>query len=327
MMFLFTRDCFNTDRVLKRIFSLCCCLLLFALSTWAGPRRDSAAPLQVGIVTAVDSLPLMLARDLGFFEREGVEVDLILFPNPLERNAAIQAGRLDGAINDLLDAAFFAAAGFDFRITSMTNGRFGVVASPQSGVTSLEELRGRSVGLFANTMTQFIVDSLLEEAGVPMTEYEAVAVPNILLRLEMVLGGLIDAAILPEPLLTAAVAQGAVLLATTDNTGLEAGLLFFSQRTIDTRLDEVRAFHRAYYRAAMEINANPDAFRDYLVGQAGFPAAVRDLFQFVTYTRPALPHEARIRRALDWLRARGLLNVELSAEDLTDGRAISEWLN
>lgn len=269
----------------------------------------------------------MVARDMGFFQEEGVNVNITLFPNPLERDAAIQAGRLDGAVNDLLAAAFFAVAGFDFRITSMTNGRFGIVASPQSGITSLAELRGGRVGLFTNTMTQFIADSLLQTAGVPADEYYAVAVPNILLRLEMVLSGLVDAAVLPEPLLTAAVAQGAALLSTTDNTGLEAGLLFFSRRALDTRLDEVRAFHRAYYRAAMKINANPDAFRDFLVDQAGFPAAVRDTFQFVAYTQPALPHEQDVSRALYWLRARGLLRAEISREDLIDHRAIGEWLD
>ncbi|MCL2382138.1 MAG: ABC transporter substrate-binding protein [Treponema sp.] len=312
---------------MKKFFLLCCCLALSSFSLQAGAQRDTGAPLEFGIVTAVDSLPIMVARDMGFFQEEGVNVNITLFPNPLERDAAIQAGRLDGAVNDLLAAAFFAVAGFDFRITSMTNGRFGIVASPQSGITSLAELRGGRVGLFTNTMTQFIADSLLQTAGVPADEYYAVAVPNILLRLEMVLSGLVDAAVLPEPLLTAAVAQGAALLSTTDNTGLEAGLLFFSRRALDTRLDEVRAFHRAYYRAAMKINANPDAFRDFLVDQAGFPAAVRDTFQFVAYTQPALPHEQDVSRALYWLRARGLLRAEISREDLIDHRAIGEWLD
>ena len=312
---------------MKKMILLCCCLGLFGFSLDARPQRDAAGPLRVGLVPAVDALPLMLARDRGFFAQEGVAVDLILFPNPQEMDAAIQAGQLDGAISNLLAAAFFVAGGFDFRITSQTNGRFGIVASPQSGFTSLVELRGRRVGVFINQMIHYIVDSLLETAGVQADEYEALAVPNILLRLEMVLSGLLDAACLPEPLLTAAVAQGALLLATTDDTGLESGVLFFSQRVLNTRLPELQAFYRAYYRAAMEINANPEAFRDYLVEQAGFPAAVRDLYQFVTYTRPFMLQDYQIRRAFDWLRLRNLLTVELSPADITDSRAISEWLN
>jgi NitT/TauT family transport system substrate-binding protein len=270
-----------------------------------------------------DSIPLMVAHDEGFFDREGVGVELIVFSNPQERDAAIQAGRVDGAISDLLAAAFFAAGGFDTRVTSLTDGRYGIVASPQSRIASLPELRGRRIGLSANTIIQYTVDAQLEAAGVSMTDYEAVSVPRMPLRLEMVLGGQIEGASLPEPLLTAAVAQGAVLLSTTDATGIDAGILLFSRKVLDGRPEAVRAFYRAYYQAGLRINANPDAYRDYLVEKAAFPAAVRDTYRFVTYRKPDLPAASQIEQALRWLKTRGLLEADLHVEDLTDSRAIS----
>jgi NitT/TauT family transport system substrate-binding protein len=272
-----------------------------------------------------DSLPLMAARDEGFFDREGVEVELVVFSNPQERDAAIQAGKVDGAISDLLAAAFFAAGGFDTRVTSLTDGRYGIVASPQSGIKSLEGLRGKRIGLSANTIIQYTVDAQLEAAGVSMTEYEAVSVPRMPLRLEMVLGGQIEAASLPEPLLTAAAAQGAALLSTTDTTGIDAGILLFSQKVLDDRLESVRAFYRAYYQACLKINADPDAYRDYLVEKAAFPAAVRDAYQFVAYRKPVLPPASQIEQALRWLKTRNLLEADLKAEDLVDSRPISGW--
>ena len=311
---------------MKRIV-LFCCLGLLAFSLQAKAQNEPASPLRVGIMPDADSLPFMLARDRQFFEQEGVQVELVIFSSPQERDAAIQAGRLDGAISDLLAAAFLAAGGYDFKVASLTDGRYGIVASPQSGIKSLSELRGKRIGLSTNTIIQYTVDAQLEPAGVPMTEYEAVAVPRMPLRLEMVLGGLIEAASLPEPLLTAATAQGATLLSTTDTTGIDAGILLFSKKTLDSRLDEVRAFYRGYYRAALQINANPDAYRDYLVEQAGFPAAVRDAYRFIDYRKPSLPGDSQIRRALDWLKARKLLDADISPDDITDGRAISEWLN
>ena len=312
---------------MKRVFLFFCCLLFFSFSLFAGSRREASRnePLRVGIMLAVESLPLMLARDRGYFEQEGVNVELVLFSNPQERDAALQAGRLDAAITDLLAASFFVAGGLDFRVTSSTDGRFGFVASPQSGITRLEELRGRRVGISLHSIIQYALDTKLEAVGVSMTEYEAVAVPRVPLRVEMVLEGLIDATGLPEPILTAAVAQGATLLSTTDEMGIDATVLFFSLRALNTRLDEIRAFYRAYYRAAMSINANPDAFRDFLVEAAGFPASVRDAYQFVTYRRPTLPEIAQIEQALNWLSARGLLTADLKPEDLLDSRAISGW--
>jgi NitT/TauT family transport system substrate-binding protein len=320
---------------MKKLSFLICCLGLISFSLQARPQAeipaklpaeaDSGLPLRVGIMPDADSLPFMVARDEGFFEMEGVNVELISFSNPQERDAAIQAGRLDGAISDLLAAAFFAAGGFDTKVTSLTDGRYGIVVSPDSQIKSLSGLRGKRIGLSANTIIQYTVDAQLEAAGVSMTDYEAVSVPRMPLRLEMVLEGRIEGASLPEPLLTAAAAQGALLLSTTDTTGIDAGVLLFSKKVLDTRLDAVKAFYRAYNQAARKINANPGAYRDYLVEKAGFPAAVKDAYHFVTYRKPTLPAPAQIEQALNWLKTRKLLDADIRAEDLTDPRAISEW--
>jgi len=310
---------------MKKNFLLCCCFGLCFSHLEASPRSEAAVPLRVGIMPDADSLPFMLARDNGFFEKEGTAVELIVFSNPQERDAAIQAGRIDGAISDLLAAAFLSAGGYDFKVTSLTDGRYGIAASAQSGIKTLTGLRGKRIGLSANTIIQYTVDAQLEAAGVSMDEYQAVAVPQMPLRLEMLLTGAIEAASLPEPLLTAAVAQGAVLLSTTDTSGIDAGVMLFSKKTLDTRLDSVKAFYRAYYKAASQINADPDACRDYLVKQAAFPEAVKDAYRFVRYRRPSLPDENQIAKVLNWLKARKLLDAELSYADLTDPRAISEW--
>jgi NitT/TauT family transport system substrate-binding protein len=315
-------------RWVLRVAAAALCLAAASTAHLNARGRQEAAPgpLRVGIVSAIDALPLMVARDFGYFEAEGVRVDLTLL-SPAARNAAIQAGQLDGAISDLLDAALHVAAGFDFRVTSMTNGRFAVVASPQSGIRDMAGLRGARVGLFPNTMTQFVAEALLEDAGVGADEYEPTPVPDIQLRLEMILNGQLDAGVLPEPLLTAAVSRGAVLLAQTGGGGLEAGALFFSLEAREGRPAELAAFNRAYWRAAQSINADPETFRDYLFSQPGFPAEARDDFVFPLFDAPALPTDAQSRRALDWMRARGILTAPLEPGDLTDGRALAQWSN
>ena len=298
-------------------------LALFGLPLSALAQRETVPPpLRIGILPDADSIPFMLARDRGFFEREGVEVEIILFSNPQERDAAIQAGRLDGAVSDLLAAAFLISGGYDLRVTSLTNGRYGIVASPQSGITRLEELRGRRIGLSTNTIIQYTVDAQLAAIGISMEEYEAVAIPRMPLRMEMLLNGQIDAASLPEPLLTAAQAQGATLLSTTDSTGIEAGIMLFSRNALDNRLDDVRAFYRAAHRAALEINANPDNFRNYLVEQAGFPESIKDAYRFVLYSEPTMPEYSQIRFVIDWLTKLGLLSAAVAPEAMTDYRAI-----
>ena len=106
---------------MKRFFLMVCCLTLFAFSLHARPQHDVSGPLRFGVVTAVDSLPVILAYERGFFAEEGVAIELIRFPNPLERNTALQTRQLDGAVHDLLDAAIFTAAvRDDFRWVTFT---------------------------------------------------------------------------------------------------------------------------------------------------------------------------------------------------------------
>jgi NitT/TauT family transport system substrate-binding protein len=318
---------------MKKTIALLCCLAAVTVSLAAKPQADKApvsggrseAPLKVGIMPDADSLPFMVARDEGFFAAQGVNVDLVIFQNPQERDAAIQAGQLDGAISDLLAAALFTAGGFDMKVTSLTDGRYGVVGSAQLNIRSLADLRGKRVGLSTNTIIQYTVDAQLESAGIPMSEYEPVSVPRMPLRLEMIRTGQIEAVSLPEPLLTAAVEQGGVLLSTTDATGIDAGILLFSKKTLDSRLEDVQRFYRAYTQAADKINADPDAYRDYLVEKAAFPVEVKNAYRFVTYRKPTLPAAAQIERALAWLKTRQLLDAALTPAEFVDPRATAEW--
>ncbi|MDR2793968.1 MAG: ABC transporter substrate-binding protein [Treponema sp.] len=300
--------------------------LLFSavsLSVSASPVKEAAsAPLRVGIMPDADSIPFMVARDEGLFEKEGVAVELVVFSNPQERDAALQSGKIDGTISDLLAAAFFAAGGFDAKITSLTDGRYGIAASPQSGITDLAGLQGKKIGLSTNTIIQYTVDAQLEKAGIPSNAYDPVSIPRMPVRMEMLLNGQIDAASLPEPLLTAAVAQGAVLLSTTDAIGVDAGIMLFLKKTLDERLADVRKFYRAYNAAAEKINAHPDAYRAFLVEKASFPAAVQDAYRFVRYRKPALPDAGQIEQVFAWLKERNLLSAALAASDLIDARGI-----
>jgi NitT/TauT family transport system substrate-binding protein len=311
------------------LFLLC----LVAVGTlYAGPAKDTAvpaketvAPLKVGIMPDADSLPFMVARDEGLFTAEGVEVELVIFSNPQERDAAIQADKVDGSISDILAAAFLYVGGFDAKITSVTDGRYGVAAAPESGIQDLAGLTGKQIGLSTNTIIQYTVDAQLEKAGVGADNYTPVSVPRMPLRMEMLLNGQIDAASLPEPLLTAVVGQGASLLSTTDTLGIDAGILLFSKKTLDKRLEDVKKFYRAYYKAAQKINENPDAYRAFLVEKASFPEAVRDAYQFVHYRQPVLPEDSQIEQAVAWLKAKELISTDVTPENLVDRRIVAEW--
>ncbi len=300
-------------------------LIPFAALCLLSCAPKPASPLRFGILPDADSLPFMVAEAEGLFAKEGVAVELVPFVNAQERDAAIQAGRVDGAIADILAAAFLVAGGFDMRVTSASDGRYGIAAAPGSGIGSAAELRGKRVGMSTNTIIQYSVDAILGAAGVPMDAYTAVAIPKMPVRMEMLLAGQVDAAGLPEPLLTAALQRGATLVGTTDEFGIDAAVMLFSKAVLDTRLSDVKKLYKAYAIAAARIGANEDSYRSFLVDKAAFPVEVRDAYRFVEYRTPTLPDTAQIESALDWLTSRGLLTKKLSASDLVDGRAVAAW--
>jgi NitT/TauT family transport system substrate-binding protein len=286
----------------------------------AAPARE----LKVGILPDADSLPLLVADAEGLFAAEGVKVALVPFKSAVERDAALQSGAVDGAVSDLLAAALAAQAGFGFKATSLTDGRYGIVTAPGSGLASARDLPGVPVGLSTSTVIQYAVDSLLAGAGVPPASIQGLAVPNIQVRLELLLSGRLKAACLPEPLLSVARAKGATLVAASDDAGLGAGVLLFSGRAIDERLGEIRAFYRAYAKAAARLDADPERYRSFLVERARFPAEARDSFAFVRYAPPRLPSASDISSVLSWMRAKGMLAKALDPASLVDGRAIAE---
>jgi NitT/TauT family transport system substrate-binding protein len=142
--------------------------------------------------------------------------------------------------------------------------------------------------------------------------------------MELLLAGKLDAACLPEPLLSVARAKGAVLLASSDDAGLGAGVIAFSAAARRDRLAGIAAFYRAYWKAASKIDERPDSYRAFLVEKAGFPAEAAGSFRFVLYKKPRLPAEADSASVLAWMRRTGILKADLDPRDLVDGRALDE---
>ena len=290
----------------------------------ADAQADPGRPLRIGVLPDADSLPLLVAEDEGLFAAEGVDAKLVSFTTAVERDSALQAGAIDGAVSDLLAVALAEQGGFDLKATSLTDGRYGILVAPGSPIASVPGLAGKSVGISSNTIIQYAAETMLERGGLARADIKCLAVPKIQLRMELLLAGKLDAACLPEPLLSAARAKGAVLLASSDDAGLGAGVIGFAVRAREDRLADIASFYRAYWKAASRIDAAPDSYRPFLSGKAGFPAEAAGAFRFVAYKKPRLPSESDLSSVLAWMRRNGILRKDLAPSALVDGRALAE---
>jgi len=293
-------------------------LLFFAGLSALGAQTSTANTLKVGIFADADSLPLMLCETEGLFAAEGANVELLRFQSAVERDSAFQAGSVDGVISDILAVILAAQAGFPVKITSLTDGRYGIVAAPSSTARGLADLAGKPIGISSNTVIHYMVDSFMTGAGVPASEINLMPVPKMPVRLEMVLAGQIAAAGMPEPFLTTARVRGARLLAATDDFGFGAGVLAFSQSALSSKSGEIAKFYKAYWKAAQKINASPEVYRPLLVKKAGFSEEAAKAYVFVVYKKPRLPAMNDMGKAASWLSSKGLLKTTIDLPGLFD---------
>lgn len=285
---------------MKRIIlSLVCALSSFA---FAAPPQA----LKVGVLPDLDSLPILLAAKEGIFAEQGLAVELVSFRNPVERDAAFQAGRLDGIVADTLGAVFAVSGGGEGIITSVTTGRYGLAAAPGSGIASVKELAGKEIGISSSTVIEYVAATLLSEAGLPASAFKGLAVPQMPVRLELLLNGKLAAACLPEPLYALAVSRGAIPLADSLSIPGAPGVLMFTRSAAKEKESELVLFYRAYKKSCEKINANPDAYRAFLADNLGFPAAITGTFKFVAYEMPRLPRADEIALVTSWMAEKGL---------------------
>ncbi len=291
------------------------------LQIFAGAQKEKPAKpdqqLVVGVLPDVDSIPIIVASEKGFFVEEGLNAKLEYFKSPVDRDSAFQSGNLDGVISDVLAAAFAKEGGFDVKITSLTNGSYKLLLSPLSKAESIADLKGKDIGISKNTIIEYTTDRILETAGIAEADVKKVAIPKIPVRLEMLLNGKIEAATLPEPLATNAIQNGARLLNSSDVLGINPGVLLFRGESIGKKKTEIEAFYRAYNKAVSYVMKTPvEEYANILVEKAGFPEQGKDSIKLPRYTNASLPPEEEIRGVMAWLLGRGLIKTAYAFQDL-----------
>lgn len=295
-------------------FALAALALAAALSAGA-----QGASLRVGLMPAVNSAPLIVAEYLAYFERAGLRVELTLFQDQLTRETALQTGRIDGTISDLINAMSARASGLDVRVVSGTDGVFALLGAPRGGLRTLEDWKGRGrvkTGLIESSIVTFVTEKMLRHGGVDPATIDLVTTVQVPVRMELLLSGRIDAACLPEPMASVALQRGAVRIADTTSLATTPGVLLFTGRAISERGRDIRTLLAACDLAAAELNRNGDLYRPLIVSKAGFPAEVRDSFVLPRFRQSEPPTLEEVSEVETWMKAHGLLKSPVAYRDL-----------
>ncbi len=77
--------------------------MLLVLALFVSPAFAQES-LKIGVLLIEDSVPFYIAEQEDFYAQENLEVELIPFLSALERDSALTAGAIDGAITDPVGA-------------------------------------------------------------------------------------------------------------------------------------------------------------------------------------------------------------------------------
>lgn len=283
------------------------------------------SPIVIGTLPTEDALPLWVAEQEGVFEEAGLEVEIITFQAAQERDTAFASGAIDAFMGDIIAAANLEAAGSPVTLATVmlgqtpAEGRFGIVAAPDTDYESLQDLAGVPIGTSAASIQEYVVDGLMAEAGVPADAVAKEIVPKVPVRFELLMSGQIEAAALPEPLLSLAELQGARVLA--DDTGggnLTQTVLGVSDKYLAQPggMIAVSAVLDAWDEAVAIVNGEPSAYRGLLVEKAKLPEPLKESYAVNTYPVAAPPSRAMVDPVLQWMASKDLLQAEVTYDDL-----------
>ncbi|KQY50886.1 MULTISPECIES: ABC transporter substrate-binding protein [unclassified Nocardioides] len=232
----------------------------------------------IGVLPLADYATVYWAKENGFFEDEGLTVEL----EPLQGGPVgvqkVAAGELDFSFTNSVSGSIAQAKGAPVQTVVLSSSlgpdSMGVFVEPDSDIKDLEDLDGKTIGInTTNNMGDVTFQSLVDSEGLDVKP-EWIEVPFS----EMIAGveaGSIEAGYVPEPFKSAAEAAGlreVVDLAGGVNSEFAASTFIASDKFIDANPDTVAAFIDAMYAANADISKHEKEFRAWLPGVAGVDA-------------------------------------------------------
>ncbi|MFG5722918.1 ABC transporter substrate-binding protein [Streptomyces murinus] len=175
-----------------------------AAGSGGGGGKGESVKIMVGGLDKVIYMPAMLTQRLGYFQDEGLNVQLMSEPAGVQAETALVAGQVQGAVgfyDHTLDLQVKGKPVESVVQFSRAPGEVEVVSAKAAGdVTSPKDFKGRKLGVTGlGSSTDFLTKYLAVKNGVDVSEFTPVAVgagPTFIAALQQ---GSIDGGMTTDP--------------------------------------------------------------------------------------------------------------------------------
>ena len=238
-------------------------VMSFAIATailWISVAGSAVAePFKIAHTTWVGYGPLYLARDLGYFKEEGVEVELIVTEEKSLQMATLMGGKVEAVAGTVDEYLLYMKPESCLRYVvalDESNGGDGIVALKE--IESVKDLKGRTVAANEGSVSQFWLNVLLKEAGLSQSDVNFVNMTATDAGTAFV-AGRVDAAVTWEPHLTEGkqTDHGHLLVDSSATPGVIVDVIAVLCETAENRADEIKGIVRGWNRAVDYWTSNP----------------------------------------------------------------------
>ena len=300
--------------------------------------QDQLKKVTVSMMNAVHDLPLLVARDEGFFRDEGLDVTILKTPGTGQHGSDHQALR-DNIFQRKMESLYDAGACDQFRMCEWgimkravesnldkdhrsakivalgsAMSAFAIVTDPRHGIYEPEQLKNVPIAVSPFNGSHFTMLKMME-GFLKRDEIKWTNAGTHKERLEALRSGKVKAASLQEPWISVAESQGARVLIESRSTRSEAAGDELDGATL-------AKMFRAQARAAEAIDRNPAKYAHYLLDEAGGALELRDLKLSRMLNAPPTPYtRERFDDNYQWTLSWGLVPAGATYENTVDNRA------
>jgi aliphatic sulfonates family ABC transporter substrate-binding protein len=321
--------------------------ILVPLGGGSAPRAQQGAPLPIKIgYQAVASWLLLGARSLKLYEKAGLAPTFVKFTAGAPMIAAAQSQSIDVAMLGTVPFLAGVAQGVDWVYIGVDNEyprAVGFVARKGSGVGTLADLGGKTIGFFRGSTSHYAVLTVLKRQGIAPSQVK-------LLHLEpaqqvaAMMNKQIDVAATWEPWMQKMIHQAdGTIVAREADIGLYTGLGVWAVRSSwlkanpETARRYLRALVMAYdalekdpapaINAVMQEMGIPEEWARAIFKEAGLPAIYKQADAGYRYSAAKdSPLQASLADLARFLFEEKVLPKYVDVSGLVDGSAMAEVL-
>lgn len=274
------------------------------MSRQEAQKKDSAA-LKVAVMPTLDCLPLYVAEHYQLYDTLRGGVRLKFYMAQMDCDTALERGRVEGMVTDLVRAKRLEMRGMKLRYPTVTNAHWQLVANRNARVRQLKQLDDKMVAMTRFSATDLLTDRVIDSVKLDKDRVYKVQINDLSVRLLMLQNNEMDALWLSEPQATAARTMKHGVVYDTQKEDVQLGVLAFNEKEMrhQERGKQLELFVEAYNQACDSINKyGVRHYRDLIVKRCKMKANLVDsLPKNIKYVRARGPREQDVALVEKWL--------------------------